>query len=257
MDSSAQREGIDKRISSQKDNLVKLAKPRSSNAVEHNDRQSVNSVLNKVAQNIRNTDKTMKKVEIYIDRMQDNLLKIVKQFPPFPRGSEERVRILNSFQSLRKQIDQLTIPPKGEYAVKIMADPDLVPEAGDWDIELSNGLRKTIRSRQVHSGPTGLNLPELSEKVDDEKIQAAVKGLDAAKATLRQRQYGLYVDTVNIKHSRESDAIFNQSGNLDEPESTYADAGVELKSIELKQSLTNKTDLPLISDQSQLMGLLN
>ena len=70
--------------------------------------------------------------------MKARLLRIVKNFPPFPPGSEERVKILRSFNLFRKQIDQLTIPPVVRDAMKIMADPALVSEAGDWDFTIGD-----------------------------------------------------------------------------------------------------------------------
>lgn len=44
--------------------------------------------------------------------MRDNLNAIIKNYPPFPQGSEERERLLNLVAGLRKQIEAVTVPPR-------------------------------------------------------------------------------------------------------------------------------------------------
>jgi hypothetical protein len=143
--------------------------------------QSINAGLGHVARNIRVADVTMKMISDYIDQMREQLEIVVKNYPPFPPGSEERVRMRRTFNSFRKQNDQLTIPPRDDGARKIMADPSVVPDAGDWVVSAGlNGVRFAIRSQQVHTGPTGLNIQELPEDATDDEVYAAIDSLIGA-----------------------------------------------------------------------------
>src|SRR5512139_228902 len=81
-----------KRINSVKDDptgWVRVNRSRSSQQML----QTINSGLDLVAMNIRMADSAMKTVGDYIDHMKAQLETIVKNYPPFPPGSEERVRM--------------------------------------------------------------------------------------------------------------------------------------------------------------------
>jgi hypothetical protein len=70
--------------------------------------QKINDRLNSEAIGQR----TLKIVDDYIEQMKAQLVKIMKQFPPFPPGSEDRIQALRAYAYFRKMIDQLTIPPR-------------------------------------------------------------------------------------------------------------------------------------------------
>lgn len=56
----------------------------------------------------------------------------VKNYPPFPPGSEERLQYLRSISALRQQLDALTVPPRQEMASRIPEAPRLpADEASD------------------------------------------------------------------------------------------------------------------------------
>jgi len=59
---------------------------------------------------VRQTDNALDVVASHIETMKANLAKIVKNYPPFSIDSKERMEILRSFISLRKEIDGMTIP---------------------------------------------------------------------------------------------------------------------------------------------------
>ena len=75
---------------------------------------SQNAERNQSARRVRTFDRTMEKVNTHIKNMKKELSVIVKNYPPFPPGSEERIARLRRFNSFRKQIEQLTIPPMQE-----------------------------------------------------------------------------------------------------------------------------------------------
>lgn len=71
----------------------------------------INEKINSVAQEQKLYQKQLQQVDDSIERMKAELVKIIKMFPPYPPGSEERVRALRACSGCRKLIDQLTIPP--------------------------------------------------------------------------------------------------------------------------------------------------
>jgi len=73
--------------------------------------QKINDSSNEVAQKQRTSDKIFKGVEDYVDRMKAQLERIIKNFPPYPPGDEQRIKLLRSYAGFRRLIDQLTIPP--------------------------------------------------------------------------------------------------------------------------------------------------
>jgi hypothetical protein len=76
--------------------------------------QKINDSWNDIAQKKRTHDNILNEMEDYIDRLKAQLERILKNFPPFPPGSEERIQLLRSFAAFRRLIDQLTIPPREE-----------------------------------------------------------------------------------------------------------------------------------------------
>ena len=89
--------------------------------------QKINDSLNEVAQKKRTDDNILNRFENYIDRMKAELERILKNFPPFPPGSEDRIRLLRGYAGFRKLIDQLTIPPPKESSVGVETPRGLPP----------------------------------------------------------------------------------------------------------------------------------
>jgi hypothetical protein len=162
--------------------------------------QPAYSKMNLVAATVRGADKAMHKIENQIDQMKAQLLEHVKHYPPFGKGSAERVKLMKLFSTLRKQIDQLTIPADNYGAMKIMSDPSRTRDAGDWEIDVADnsGHQVTLHSQQVHSGPAGLNIPELPGEPSDEDLHGAIVNLESAKTILSQRQDKLASDFQNV-----------------------------------------------------------
>ena len=159
--------------------------------------------INSAAKSIRSADRVMEKIKTYIDRMKNEMQVHVKNYPPFLAGSKERIKVSNKFNAFRKLIDQLTFPPEDKTAGKIMADPSLFePEDRDIIIE-HKGFSKLINSRPVHTGPEGLDIPELPGHATDDDIDLMIKTLDFAKDTLVYRRAGLSADASGIMNPPE------------------------------------------------------
>lgn len=161
-------------------------------------RQSINSSVNKAAMSIRTADRTMKTIGNHIGSMKSQLEIIVKHYPPFLTNSSERIRALRSFSAFRKEIDALTLPPLDEGAAKIMADPNVFPQAGSQTVVVGNSGSGAIQGQQVHTGPAGLNIPALPDTATDAEVNAAINRLDSALNTLSQRRAGLSSDAADL-----------------------------------------------------------
>ncbi|MCP4689488.1 MAG: hypothetical protein GY859_15650 [Desulfobacterales bacterium] len=65
---------------------------------------------NVAAATVRQVDATMENIDENLDHMKDQLVRIVKQYPPYPPESRERADYLKSFAHMRKIIESLTYP---------------------------------------------------------------------------------------------------------------------------------------------------
>lgn len=70
--------------------------------------QAIKTRLNEIAEDLRESSANKKDI---LEGIKENLDGINKFFPPYPPGSEERVRLLKSYVAFRVLIERLTIPP--------------------------------------------------------------------------------------------------------------------------------------------------
>jgi len=259
MDSLTQRLPTGKKIASPKDNPSAWEKASTSNAA-FNRLQSINSSLNMIAMNIRIADTTMGTIGDHLDTMKSQLEMMINNYPPFLQDSPERAELIKGFNDLRTQIDLMTMPSDDEGAKKIMADTAVVTDAGDWEIMVGeNNEKKTLHSQQVHTGPSGLNIPELPENATDSEIVEAIANLRAARDTLEQKRMGLANDAAGIArwlehntktanfHRNRAERIVNADMN---------EVAAQIKSVELRQSLAIEVMRGITENQSQLIALL-
>lgn len=66
---------------------------------------------NAVATNVRESARVLQQARELVDAMRVKSLAIIKNYPPFPPGSEERRQYLESIQALRRQMEALIYPP--------------------------------------------------------------------------------------------------------------------------------------------------
>ena len=124
--------------------------------------QQFNAEFNAVVKSIRIADQAMEEIGANIEQMETEIQMFVKQYPPFPPGSEERSELLNHFAALRKQIDRLTYPPD-PFARELIGTAGNEPTSEAWDLKVGKqSLYDIIRRQPVHTGAEGLNLPEVN-----------------------------------------------------------------------------------------------
>lgn len=163
---------------------------------------------NSAAAAIHRTDEAARELGQRIDKLKEPLDAIVKNFPPFAPQDKERVKLLRTYNAIRKEIDQLTLPP-----------PPSVVEA-----------RKLTE------------LPEpLSMNADDSQIADHVDKLDAAARSLQDMRGDIAAGTASLlRDGRFVDMFPASKGSESLDLSPIAsDAGAVQKSVEVGQQFAD------------------
>lgn len=259
MDTVNRRLNTGRKIHSAKDDPAEWSKLQMVKAAGAGVR-NVNDTLTLVAGNILAADGAMEMIGRYIGMMKADLEAIIKNYPPYPMGDPKRAKYLRSFIALRDEIDRITIPPRDPGAKKIMSDPSVNPGAGDWDVIInSEGARAVIHSRQVHTGPAGLDIPALSETSTDAEITAAIDRLDHAMAILSSRRAGLGADFAGVKRGRDINekmgVFFRKEAERIEAVDMN-EAAALAKSIEVRHAIQVESLKGLSDSQAMFLELL-
>lgn len=127
---------------------------------------SVTELLNSTARSLRETGTSLKLSSEMISRMKEELGRIIKNFPPFPPESAERRDILMSYQAIRDQITQMTVPPPPAPVYERVAYL--------WHDLFPAGKRPSIAT------------PELSPTATDSQVQQADEQLTFTRAAVTQ-----------------------------------------------------------------------
>ena len=154
--------------------------------------------LNGMARQIRTADQTMDTIDRQIESMKARLTTFVKHFPPFPPGSEDRVRLLNSFTAFRKQINRLTFPPEQGHDIVPMGDSSMVARPGNAPDIGPEAQPVTLQPRPVHTGEAGLDIPVMPSAETDAEIKPFISILDRAQQTLGARRSGLAEEVASM-----------------------------------------------------------
>jgi len=130
--------------------------------------EQLKSSANAVARQTRAMDTQVQNIAHQIRRMATDIRAFRKNFPPFPRGSEERERLLNSFQGIRKQIERLTLPPKKDAAHSLQGDDGSQAGSSSTLIERFESLLQTIGARlpEMPAGRSDADFQKLEEHLE-------------------------------------------------------------------------------------------
>jgi len=268
MDAATRRIATGRKINAAADDPARWAFTQKARSVDGH-LQAVNAGLESVAISIRGADQAMAAIEEHLDQM----IEIVKLFPPYPEGdnAEERIKMLRSFNGIRQLIDQLTVPPRDDLGQAIMADPASNDVPDSWPVIVNEqGDVKTIRRQEVHTGPTGLNIPELTEAdltedgqaggpLSRQKLDDIAANLENAKAVLRQRRDALGSDAAAVARAKSSNAEaagFHKAYAEKLEAADVNEAAAQVTSIQLKQSLALESLGSITSMRSELVALL-
>jgi hypothetical protein len=157
-------------------------------------RQAINASLNKAAVSIRIADRTIKTIGAHITSMRSYLETIVKHYPPFLNDSPERIRALRNFSAFRREIDALTFP-RDERTAQIMPDPAVLSRAEHQAFDVGPG---SLQSRQIHTGPAGLDIPALTDMASAAEIDATLASLDVAQDRLARSRARLSSNAADL-----------------------------------------------------------
>ena len=161
-----------------------------------------NGEFNAVVKSIRIADQAMDDIAANVEQMESEVEMFLKQYPPYPPGSEDRIKYLSHFAMLRRQIDKMTIPPDAGARHILGEGGNGTPDG--WNVEIGGrSTGRTIRSQAVHAGSGGLNLPEITTESPDDQVKAMHVALGQAKQTIQERRTGLAQDASQVIRSAE------------------------------------------------------
>jgi hypothetical protein len=123
-----------------------------------------------LATRVRQTDTALDSAGSHVQAMKANLAKIVKNYPPFAIDSKERMEILRSYISLRKEIDSMSIPP--------------VPS--QQGIELTGKIWKGDGLASVLPDQLATNSSDAQVKNAHDQLGSAEQAISSGKQELKQ-----------------------------------------------------------------------
>jgi len=150
------------------------------------------------SQDIQVADQAMQAIDEKLQQAKADLTEIHKMFPPYPHGSQERADFLNSFKSLRMQIDKLVFPPESDTAAHILGGAPV----GETPSEVGRF--------PVNPGTGGLELVEVEKPVEelgDEELPAILEDLDRASGVLHERRMSLEASVGKIFNQEAGEEI--------------------------------------------------
>ena len=109
-----------------------LKKPVENDVLLRDDSLLTKQGLNSFAEGIRSKKDSLVRINDFMATMKERLGTIVKNYPPFPPHSPERMNLLKSFTALRKEIERMTFPPEHKYLPDL---PAITPASGNDQLE--------------------------------------------------------------------------------------------------------------------------
>jgi uncharacterized phage infection (PIP) family protein YhgE len=140
--------------------------------------EQMHSHLNQLAKGVRETNESVNKATEQVDAMKSSIQVVLKNFPPFLVGSEERNDRLMEYTSLRKELLSLMFPPPppAPYEkVKHLWD-SLFDQGGKIRPEAVPSLEYNSSDNQLQEASqtldkTSTQLADLSNKVTQALVQ--------------------------------------------------------------------------------------
>ena len=166
--------------------------------------QRINEQQNRAATQIRNDDQQLQQPDQVLGQMKRVLSDIIKYYPPYPAGEPERVKFLRSFSSMRKQIEQMTIPPESTWKGKMPGE--MPPQTAA--IQVGDGSNASAAA--VPGVATTFNIPDLADAADNGQIEATLNQIDAAQAMIADRRATLAEQAPSVNHSEGYGAKVNE-----------------------------------------------
>jgi hypothetical protein len=180
-------------------------------------------ILNQAASVVREVGNTVEKADQLLTKMEDELGKVVKMYPPYPVDNPERVSLLNNFGGLRKQIDALTFPPPETLdAVGRLIGSQEDPNAKDATRTEQQSIASLVKEPMW-------DIPTLDpQTASDADVSKALDQVEAMKKALEDLQSGMWQDVVSyVNRADTPEAQHEAAGVRDQ----LTDLGGEIGSI--------------------------
>lgn len=134
--------------------------------------EQMHAQLNQLAKGVRETNEGLVQAAEKSEQMRSTLQSIMKNYPPFPADSIQRQEILMSYVSIRKEIEQLMIPPPPQPVYEKVKHM--------WD---------SMFSQNGQMLPSAI--PALTSSSSDQQLKDAAKGLDKSSERLALLSTGI------------------------------------------------------------------
>lgn len=179
--------------------------------------------LNRGAASVRVALDSMEASRKHLLQLEERLNAAFAESP----GSSDRAKALREYNGLHRYLNDTARAPDAG-ARRLLDDPAAYPDAGDVAIRAGeDGFSLNLRSQEIHTGATGLDLPRAGEAVpselaadpaagpviadidnaSNEEIGEMLAYLERAKADLTAKAKALSVDATAIDDSE----IFNEA----------------------------------------------
>ena len=193
-------------------------------AAKYQELQHKNEQSRSAAGAIRSTDRSLEALGQKVDALKAPLQAIVKNFPPFAPEDMARMKLFMKYASLRKEIEQLTVP----------APPEVV------------------KARKAEALP-----PPLPADANDSQIADHIEKLDATGASLNGTRAGLAADTAALVHDGRFTSLFFRPNGAQTafPEVSLTESGAQQKSAHVGQQFATVVSQGVTASSQFLKGL--
>ena len=205
--------------------------------------QLVNDAGNEAAAQVKSTNDQLTNIATYLAKMKQQAVQLIKVYPPYPPGESSRVKMIRSMMGLRKQIENLTIPPDSKWYGK--SGEQAVPH------------QTTVPS--VQAVMQSLAVPDLPDMADNNNVQAAIVSIDRAAEIVSSQQSALAGSAGASDGAVSIDAKVAELKSQAQDALEYTIPGeneAQQKSSEIKMGLEQLPKTGLNGDQAQLLQSL-
>ena len=166
------------------------------------DRQDV---LNNAAAMLREVDSSMRQAEQALGKMEDDLVALVKIYPPYPIDNPVRISLLNSVGGLRRQIEALSFPPQESFdAVERLLAGQEDKTAKNAEPTQAGDVFSAMREKMWE-------IPELDPlAAQDAELDKALGQVRSALDAVEQLRQGLWDDVVAAVDAADSPEVRNE-----------------------------------------------
>lgn len=196
--------------------------------------QAKQDELTTASNTLRELDGALKDAGKLLDEMEQDLTKVVKMYPPYPKDNPERVSLLNNISGLRRQIDELTFPPPDE--VQALAGVFGKPEAkpgmpADPASETAVDAVEAARERMW-------DIPALDPKAaEDKELKTALEKIQKAQTLLEEVQAGMWQDVVEFVAEADTAETEQAGAGVREQLGKLSDLGIGVSGSLLRQAV--------------------